>query len=77
MEKASLRAHLAALLTICIWATTYISTKILLEAFHPIEILIIRFIMGYLVLIVVSPKKLKTKNLRQAENDFISFLLQY
>ncbi len=31
--------HLAALLTILIWGTTFISTKILLAAFQPVEIL--------------------------------------
>ncbi len=65
MEHVSIRDHLAALLTISIWATTYISTKILLEAFRPIEILVFRFIMGYLVLVLICPKKLKTKNLMQ------------
>ena len=35
--------HLAALLTIFIWGTTFISTKILLTDFKPIEILFFRF----------------------------------
>ena len=38
--------HLAALLTILIWGTTFISTKILLTDFQPVEILFFRFIMG-------------------------------
>lgn len=71
MNRVSIKGHLAALLTISIWATTYISTKILLESFRPIEILIFRFIVGYLVLILVSPKKLKTKNLKQ-EATFVA-----
>ena len=65
MNHVSARGHLAALLTISIWATTYISTKILLEAFRPIEILVFRFIMGYLVLLLVCQKKLETKNAKQ------------
>ena len=65
MNQNSIRGHLAALITIFIWATTYISTKILLEAFQAIEILIFRFIMGYFVLLLVCPKKLKTKNAKQ------------
>ena len=51
MNRKSVSGHLAALITISIWATTYISTKILLEAFRPIEILVFRFIMGYVVLL--------------------------
>lgn len=65
MNQNSIRGHLAALITIFIWATTYISTKILLEAFQAIEILVFRFIMGYFVLLLVCPKKLKTKSAKQ------------
>lgn len=35
----NLKGHLAALITIFIWGTTFISTKILLVDFKPIEIL--------------------------------------
>jgi len=38
--------HLSALLTIGIWGTTFISTKILLADFQPVEILFFRFVMG-------------------------------
>ena len=65
MNQNSIKGHLAALITISIWATTYISTKILLEAFRPIELLVFRFIMGYFVLLLVCPKKLKTKSAKQ------------
>ena len=37
-EKQSL-GHLSALMTIIVWGTTFISTKILLRAFAPVEIL--------------------------------------
>ena len=50
--------HLAAFVTILIWGTTFISTKVLLNDFTPIEILFIRFIIGYLALWLVRPKKL-------------------
>lgn len=36
--------HLAALLTIMIWGTTFISTKILLTSFKSVEILFFRFV---------------------------------
>lgn len=61
--------HLAALLTIGIWGTTFISTKILLVDFQPIEILFFRFVIGFLALLVISPKRLKTKN-RKEEGTF-------
>lgn len=57
--------HLAALLTIIIWGTTFISTKILLVDFKPVEILFFRFVMGYVILLAISPKRLKTKSFKE------------
>lgn len=57
--------HIAALITILIWGTTFISTKILLVDFTPIEILFFRFLLGLLVLIIVYPKRLKLKDKKQ------------
>ena len=52
--------HAAAFLTIVIWGTTFISTKVLLRTFSPIEILFIRFVIGYIALWCVYPKPLKS-----------------
>lgn len=51
--------HLSALITIIIWGTTFISTKILLRDFSPLEILFFRFIIGYLALFLIYPHILK------------------
>lgn len=51
--------HLTALLTIVIWGTTFISTKILLTDFKPTEILFFRFVLGFLALLAVYPHRLK------------------
>ena len=59
------RGHGAALVTIVIWGTTFISTKVLLEYFRPIEILALRFLLGFLALAVASPKRLRTAGWRQ------------
>lgn len=59
-KNKNLAGHLVALLTIIIWGTTFISTKILLDVFSPVEILFIRFIIGYLALLVIAPKHLRT-----------------
>lgn len=50
--------HLSALLTILIWGTTFISTKVLLVAFQPVEILFFRFVLGFLALLVICPHRL-------------------
>lgn len=57
--------HFAAFLTIIIWGTTFISTKILLADFQPVEILFFRFVMGFLVLLIIYPRRLKGINLKQ------------
>lgn len=51
--------HLSALITIVIWGTTFISTKILLKDFSPIEILFFRFTIGFTMLLIICPHKLK------------------
>lgn len=65
MDKKLLWGHITALITIVIWGTTFISTKILLTDFTPIEILFFRFLLGLIVLIVVYPKRLKVKDRKQ------------
>lgn len=64
-RKSEIAGHSAALLTILIWGTTYISTKVLLRAFLPIEILFIRFVMGFVVLFLLKPKRLVLKDKRE------------
>lgn len=71
MENKNSLGHFAALLTIIIWGTTYISTKILLLDFKPIEILLFRFIIGFFVLLLVCPRGLKNTNLKH-ELTFIA-----
>src|SRR5665647_155543 len=57
--------HFTAFITILIWGTTYISTKVLLVAFTPIEILFYRFMIGYITLLLVYPHRLSTKNFKE------------
>lgn len=59
MKNPKTSGHLAALITIVIWGTTFISTKILLTDFQPIEILFFRFVMGFLALLAAYPHRLK------------------
>lgn len=48
--------HITALFTILVWGTTFVSTKILLVGFTPIEILFIRFVVGLLALFLIMPR---------------------
>lgn len=58
------KGHLAALGTMGVWGTTFISTKVLLESFKPVEILIIRFVIAFIILTILSPKILRLKEKR-------------
>ena len=58
MTQNRTAGHLAALLTILIWGTTFISTKILLTDFQPVEILFFRFVMGFAALLLIFPRSL-------------------
>ena len=64
-QNNNIREHFAALFTVFIWGTTYISTKILLVDFQAIEILFFRFVIGFLTLMVIYPKRLKGTSIKQ------------
>ena len=59
MKNKTSIGHLTALLTIVIWGTTFISTKVLLADFQPVEILFFRFVIGFLALLAICPKRLE------------------
>lgn len=61
----TITGHLAAFITIFIWGTTFVSTKVLLQTFTPIEILFIRFFIGYLALWLVLPRRLRLHDQKQ------------
>lgn len=59
-----LKGHLAAATAVIIWGSTFVSTKVLLRDFSPVEILLVRFLIGYFVLWMICPKRLKLQNIR-------------
>lgn len=63
--KETAAGHLAALLTIFIWGTTFISTKVLLVDFQPVEILFFRFLLGSLALLIVCPRRMEHTSLKR------------
>ena len=65
MTEHKAAGHLAALFTVAVWGTTFISTKVLLVEFQPVEILFIRFVMGLAALWIVHPRRLKGTTSRQ------------
>lgn len=69
-KKQQIVGHLIALFTVFIWGTTFVSTKVLLEEFTPVEVLFTRFAIGLLVLYMMNHKKMKLKD-RKHEWYFI------
>ncbi|TXK74444.1 DMT family transporter [Paenibacillus sp. N3.4] len=66
MDSSRISAgHLSAFITILIWGTTFISTKVLLTDFTPLEILFFRFIIGYVTLLLVYRHRVKTKTFKE------------
>jgi drug/metabolite transporter (DMT)-like permease len=65
MEHSRAKGHASALFTILIWGTTFISTKLLLGAFAPVEILFYRLGLGLLVLFLAYPRRLRGTSKKQ------------
>ena len=65
MEKKKTMGHLTALFTVLIWGTTFISTKVLLDDFQPVEILFIRFALGLAALFIACPQRMRGVTRRQ------------
>lgn len=64
-QRKTNTGHLLALITILIWGTTFISSKILLTDFTPVEILFFRFLLGYFVLLLIYSRPVRTKSFKE------------
>lgn len=64
-RRKEIIGHLFAVITIFIWGMTFISTKILLKSISPIEILFLRFTIGFIILYIAYPHRLKIKDRKQ------------
>lgn len=80
-SRKDLTGHLAALFTVVLWGSTFISTKVLLRSFGPVEILFCRFLLGYVALWIVCPHPAKgfsrTQELLFAGAGFSGVMLHY
>jgi drug/metabolite transporter (DMT)-like permease len=64
-EANNAKGHISALVTIFIWGTAFVSTRILLTDFRPIEIIFYRFTIGLLVLMIAYPRRLKVTDKKE------------
>ena len=65
MKTGDAKGHIYAIITIIVWGTTFISTKVLLNDFKPVEIIFIRLCVAIVALTVVYPHRLKIKSIKQ------------
>lgn len=65
LKRNTIAGHIAALFTLIVWGTTYVSTKVLLADFQPVEILFFRFMMGLIALFIAYPHRLKETTKKQ------------
>lgn len=56
MKNNNLFLNLLALFTVIVWGNTLVSTKILLNTFDPSQIMFLRFLIAYIMLIIIYPK---------------------
>ena len=59
------RGHLAAAFCMTVWASTFVLTKILLRSFTAVNIVLLRAVVAYITLIVLSPRPVKTGALKK------------
>ena len=70
LQNKTMSGHLLAFFTIIVWGTTFISTKVLLKNFEPVEILFFRFLIGFAALCLAFPHRMRVTD-RKQEKYFI------
>lgn len=65
MKNEECIGNIVALLTVFLWGTTFVSTRVLLDNFTPVEILVLRFSLGYCALCASSAPKIPVCSLRE------------
>ncbi len=59
------QGHIVALGTVTVWGLTFVSTKILLTDYTPLEVLFFRFILGYVTLVIFYPRMLPIRSFQE------------
>lgn len=59
MQDNTLHGHLGAIAVVTLWGTTFVSSKVLLNAgLMPADIFVIRFLMAYLCMLIISHRRM-------------------
>ena len=65
LRRPAVRGHMLALVTVLVWAVTFVSTKVLLAHLAPIEILFFRFVIGFVALALLRPLVLRVRGFKE------------
>lgn len=64
-DKKQILGHVLACGTQIMWGATFVSTKVLLNYFQPVEVLFTRAVLAFIALLTFFPHHLKLKNPKQ------------
>ncbi len=65
--------YIGALVVVCIWGSTFVSSKVLLDVgLRPADIFLVRFVIAYLCMLLISHKRLFADNW---QDELVLFLL--
>ena len=65
MRNTNISGHAGALAVVTLWGTTFVSSKVLLNAgLMPADIFFIRFVMAYICMLALSHKRLLSDNIK-------------
>lgn len=75
-QKGSFFWHMMAIMTVVIWGTSFVSTKILLSfGFSAVFIFFVRFIVTYLLLVICCHKNWRAENVKDELNLLLGGLM--
>lgn len=63
--KDEAKGHIAAIVTVFVWGTAFIATRLLLADFVPLEIIFFRFCIGIVALMIAHPRILRIKSIKE------------
>lgn len=64
-SRSTVFLNILAFTTVTVWATTFISSKILLKSLSPFESMFYRFLIAYFTLLIIHPKFHKIKSIKE------------
>lgn len=63
--KTAVGGHLLAILSVCIWGATYVASDYLLGFYTSLQLMLLRFVLAYVVLLCLKPRFLPVSSVGQ------------